>query len=1298
MPNIADLMPLEVEPAFDKARKLAAWKAQQDTGFTDVGVAALEQGPIAFLTNRLSAGPSFYPPDPKFQWTDKLFDQISDGLDPKEWPALGDARSEQHAWYIRNMAMNRATYRDRLQAAGTSGTAANIIASLADPAYLAAGLASGGLSYAAGGSRLVQLARGGLLTAAAFGGLEEFKAATDPTITGTDVALAAVTGGLTSVAGGLTAGLGRGTRFAVGGLAAAAPGTVYAALSSEEQVRARDVMLGFLPQFLIGGTLASLHPTTRDMNVAVDKAARSGIRDQEFDVVKEQAAAMGVKPTEIISPEGGQAFQDGKIQDNIVEGLADQTVDGDHAAQPFLEALGRLKGMSPDKLLNRSEVDAVLEGTGYKTGNQGFPSVEDMQGYVQGMLNKRSGLTFGDRQRLIAQHEATNGVVTTHGEPTDVPRGTSSEAKGTGVPPAAIGAAAASDPVFTVWNEKPTNARNMGDLDLSSVQNDPSSGRRFSNAGIASKAESPDVGRLANMLMREDTPKKSGYSYYTGEEQARDWNATDSHNLLSVNEQQYQAYKASEKSAGRDPMAYHEFMEKAYRAYKTPGPSTVALSGNQFIDRVVENYREIRKGNLERAQRHGVRGALETQWDPNLIDRHTIQSKLDEAIIQHGFEKMLGWADDAIRAHPENADLSPKQTLALARDLLVGAGRQQTVTDAAEANFYANELEGPMAARLKAIDPSLTDAEIKEMIYSKSEVAPGEGTGEGNPPKFRRQIRMDTGIEHATDSGGTFRFDDVIDLNLERVALSNIRQLNGLSVMAEVYRNFSSDGSRGPEIQVESMPQLKTLLAERAVAQGLDKKAFEEDWKRIEVAHKVVMGIPREPNTLWSRSAKILRDVSFVRVINQLTGLRNVFEIGNAMAEPGMRAVVGQIPEFGNVLRMGRLGAIPDQLAKELMDVGVSLGDMNHRVMPGPEEGDVYRKDSARAKADAKLKAVEQGVRRAANLVNSVSLVGPGQNIMQRMIGRMISQKWFDTAQSGKLPSAARLGAMNMDEKMAQRIIAEMKGPNGATYEKLVFGKKLTAFNWSQWTDTEAAAALRQAISKTANRLILKPSPNQQSLWMTTSTGKLITQFRTYALAAYDSKTTFQTNMHDGTALLSFSAQMISKAIAYTLGTYLYAQIRPDKDKYLRDRLGAPNDPNWEKIAAAAFSQAEFSSLIPIGVDAMQSIRGKAPYFSFARTTGLGTHGFGGQADDPTAILTSIPAVDTINNTLRAVGVAPNKIIDFAHHAIDHSHAMPPWLTQEDAQHISSGWLPANMWGIKQGIQRMIQGLPKEPK
>lgn len=73
------------------------------------------------------------------------------------------------------------------------------------------------------------------------------------------------------------------------------------------------------------------------------------------------------------------------------------------ASAPFKEAERRLAEFPPDKKLNRNEVDYILEQTGYRAANQGFPTAPEMQKYIARLREQRLAEVTGDEPTPIVQ-------------------------------------------------------------------------------------------------------------------------------------------------------------------------------------------------------------------------------------------------------------------------------------------------------------------------------------------------------------------------------------------------------------------------------------------------------------------------------------------------------------------------------------------------------------------------------------------------------------------------------------------------------------------------------------------------------------------------------------------------------------------------------------------------------------------------------------------------------------------------------------------------------------------------------
>lgn len=114
-----------------------------------------------------------------------------------------------------------------------------------------------------------------------------------------------------------------------------------------------------------------------------------------------------------------------------------------------------------------------------------------------------------------------------------------------------------------------------------------------------------------------------------------------------------------------------------------------------------------------------------------------------------------------------------------------------------------------------------------------------------------------------------------------------------------------------------------------------------------------------------------------------------------------------------------------------------------------------------------------------------------------RQIANPQGGKTLQVDYSNLSKSEARyLAFLGIDENMAGRIASELK--NHGVEERGIWGA-----NVSEWTDPQAARAWAAALNKDVDRTIITKGVADNPLWMKSNWGKLIFQFKGFALAAH---------------------------------------------------------------------------------------------------------------------------------------------------------------------------------------------------
>ena len=153
---------------------------------------------------------SEYTPDYDFRIDNDLFDELSDGIDPKYWDEFSNASSKAQAYHIRQRILDAQEANKKLSTLGFKGTALRVGAAILDPTALVADAVTFGLArpfiYANRASRLSKYIRAGYIGAGQASLVTAPVVLNDPTRDIEEIGYAALMGG--AITSGLTRFLG----------------------------------------------------------------------------------------------------------------------------------------------------------------------------------------------------------------------------------------------------------------------------------------------------------------------------------------------------------------------------------------------------------------------------------------------------------------------------------------------------------------------------------------------------------------------------------------------------------------------------------------------------------------------------------------------------------------------------------------------------------------------------------------------------------------------------------------------------------------------------------------------------------------------------------------------------------------------------------------------------------------------------------------------------------------------------------------------------------------------------------
>lgn len=366
--------------------------------------------------------------------------------------------------------------------------------------------------------------------------------------------------------------------------------------------------------------------------------------------------------------------------------------------------------------------------------------------------------------------------------------------------------------------------------------------------------------------------------------------------------------------------------------------------------------------------------------------------------------------------------------------------------------------------------------------------------------------------------------------------------------------------------------------------------------RAADVAYKLVVGHPVEEAGVLNDVLRFARDYNFATTMNQ-AGFAQIPDVAGLISKGYLRHTLRHsgISDLVRMMKRGPDGRLDDALSREVEEwVGLGTDYHNNAVFAS------YSED------------IEQGfVRGAAGKLNhAVRLAGRGTQVVsgmafinsaaQRLAGKAIVQRLVKESLEGGQISEKRLAQLGIDTAMKERIGQQIKKHTGFVQNDV--GGKVRVVNWAGWDDLEARDAMLYGVFREARRLVQEEDLADTAEWMHKGIGKVILQFRRFALVNFTRQVLHGVNMRDaeagshvmmsmGLAALSYVAQMQVKA-----GAMDQRKREEFEAKYL-----SPSS-----IAAASFSRSSFSSMFPAVIDTTLAFTTDTRLFD-QRSSGLGS-------------------------------------------------------------------------------------------
>jgi len=434
--------------------------------------------------------------------------------------------------------------------------------------------------------------------------------------------------------------------------------------------------------------------------------------------------------------------------------------------------------------------------------------------------------------------------------------------------------------------------------------------------------------------------------------------------------------------------------------------------------------------------------------------------------------------------------------------------------------------------------------------------------------------------------------NDDIEVSLQDVFENNVEHLFGRY-------NRTMAGHIGlAKIGIKSRGDFEDRIEAVEAALEGDLKELERVRDTAEVAYQLVTGQPIQKATTLTRLGRAARDWNFTTTMGQ-SGWAQFPDLAGLLQSGYIRETMHYFPEVFGTAKRTPDGKIDIDFYREQEEwVGLGTDLHNNQVFSAFDPLDQDGLEGA-------LGHLEHGLRVAGRGVQMASGLGWMTSFSQRLVGRVIVQRLIkDVLEGGRIAEhrALQLGLTDaMKGRIAKQLKAHTEWADGD------FGGKVKILNYGAWTDVDAREAMLHAVSREARRMVQEEDLGDTTVWMHSNWGKILTQFRRFALVSYSKQLLYgiaHADAEEGTRLV---VSMALAAMAYqarhmvAIGLKEAGGESPEEIQKYKDRnLGL------HRLAAASIANSTYASLLPGLWDTVQYETTGTRSFD-VRNSGLGS-------------------------------------------------------------------------------------------
>ncbi|EKE2804588.1 hypothetical protein OUL59_003300 [Salmonella enterica subsp. enterica serovar Hato] len=331
------------------------------------------------------------------------------------------------------------------------------------------------------------------------------------------------------------------------------------------------------------------------------------------------------------------------------------------------------------------------------------------------------------------------------------------------------------------------------------------------------------------------------------------------------------------------------------------------------------------------------------------------------------------------------------------------------------------------------------------------------------------------------------RIEDYLESDISFVMESYIEQIAPeIELTAKFGRRDMGEQIRKISEEYNELISAAKTPKERAALE----KQRRDDIRDVEAMRDRLLGTygaPKDPSSFFVRAGRIMRNVNFLRLLGGMA-ISSFTDLARPIMQHGLRS---SLPVLGAMItNMGKLKIARQDLKEMAIGLETVLSTRTRTM------ADLANPYSRRSYVERGLKWSTQkfGNWTLMNQWNDTLKAWNGLTVQSRILKNAEKLASGEKLSKGDIRKMAQLG---IDENMLHRISSEFK-THGEDLDGLLTGHS------NKWDDPVVRDTFQNAVLKDTDSSVVTPGIGDTPLMMSSETGKMIMQFKTFIFAAHN--------------------------------------------------------------------------------------------------------------------------------------------------------------------------------------------------